>query len=109
MCGWIELSRIRFIALEQIARQFDDHHLHAETQTQVRDFVDARVPRRENHSFDPALAETARHNDAVRLREPVKTLVAFQVFGQDPINLNRALIEHPGMIQSLVDTHVSVR
>ncbi len=52
-----------------MAREFDDRHLHAETNTEKRDAILARVADGGNLAFAAAVAEAAGNEDAVSLLE----------------------------------------
>ena len=61
----IELAGVGVGQPANVARKFDAGGLHAQANAEVRNFLLARVADRHQHAFDAALAEAARHQDAV--------------------------------------------
>ena len=60
-----ELGRARLVDAAQIARGLDGRHLHAEADAEIGHVVLARELGGEDLAFRAALAEAARHEDAV--------------------------------------------
>src|SRR3954447_22717749 len=60
-----ELGRSRAVDSGERARRLDDRHLHAETNAEIRHLALTRETRGENLSLGTALAEAARHENAV--------------------------------------------
>src|SRR5262245_30194945 len=68
LLGRAELRRARpFDA--GLAGGVDHRHLHAEADAEIRHAADSRVARRPDLAFGAALAEPARHEDAVHVLE----------------------------------------
>ena len=64
-----ELGRRRAAQAEQVARRLDHRHLHAEADAEERHLAFAREPHRLDLALGAALAEAARHQDAVHVLE----------------------------------------
>ena len=72
-----------------VARELDHHGLHAQADAEVRDLVLARVADGVEHAFDAALAEAARHQDAVESLElPLRSSRPVHAFGLDPVDVD---------------------
>ena len=67
----VELGRVRAVHADDVARELRDRHLHAEADAQERDLLLAGDPRGGDLALDPALAEAARDQDAVDVRQRV--------------------------------------
>ena len=67
--AFIKLSRVRILISENITRKFYDCDLHAEAYAEVRYVVPSRISCSSYHAFYAAVAEAARHQDAVRITE----------------------------------------
>ena len=65
----VELGRVRAVHVDDVARELRDRHLHAQADAQERDLLLARDPRRGDLALDPALAEAARDQDPVDVRQ----------------------------------------
>ena len=65
----------------EIARRFDDRHLHAEADPEIRHLALARELRRPDLAFGAALAEAARHEDAVDVLEERRRILALEHLG----------------------------
>ena len=65
----VELGAVRAGQAGDVARELDRRDLHAQADAEVRHLVLARVADRRDLAFDAALAEAARHQDRVDLRE----------------------------------------
>ncbi len=63
----------------------------------------ARELRRADLAFRPALAEAARHQDAVHPLQPRRgrALVALEGLGLDPVEIDLDVVGHPAVDQGL--------
>src|SRR5450631_2525175 len=61
----IEFGRIRRLQPANVARELDHHGLHAQANTEIGDLAFARIADRVQHAVYAALAEAARHQDAI--------------------------------------------
>src|ERR1017187_1209919 len=84
----VELGGIGALQTADVARVFDDQGLHAQADPEVRHFPLAREPDGVQHSVDAALAEAARHQDAVEAFQLAVPLVAHHAFGFDPVDID---------------------
>ena len=85
----IKLARIGFFQSNHIPRELDASRLHAQANSEVRNFLFTRVPDRNQHALNSALPKAARNQDAVvplQLRL-VTVIRCFQSFRFDPIQL----------------------
>src|SRR4051812_4304042 len=89
--GLVELTRVGPFKAAHVARKLYARRLHAEADSEVRDFLLARIADRIQHAFDAALAEAAGDKDAVVIFELRVVLLAF-------LRLE-ALRFHPGNAQ----------
>ena len=71
---------------EHIARVLHDHKLHAVAEAKVRNLVLAAILDRSDLPFDAALAESARHDNAVKLRKHGDVPALLEVLRIDPGN-----------------------
>ena len=78
-----------------IARELDDHGLHAETNAEVRNLVFPGVPYGRDHSFHAALAESARDQNAVEPLQILDALRPAQVFRFDPMDVDLDAMREP--------------
>src|SRR6266403_328004 len=67
--GRAELGGIGLLDADEIARRFDDSHLHAEADAEIRHVALAGELRRADLALGAALAEAAGHQDAVDMLE----------------------------------------
>ena len=87
-----ELGRVGFLDAAQIARSLDNRHLHAEADTEIRNVALARKARRLDLAFGAALAEAARHQNAVDLFEERRRVFVLEYVGFDPVEIDLDLV-----------------
>src|SRR5262249_5488026 len=64
-----EFGRVCFLDAAEVARRFDDGHLHPEANPEIRHLALARELYRPDFPLSPALAEAARDQNAVHVLE----------------------------------------
>src|SRR5262249_33699921 len=64
-----EFGRVCFLDAAEVARRFDDGHLHSEANPEIRHLPLARELYRPDFPLSPALAEAARDQNAVHVLE----------------------------------------
>src|SRR5579862_5297052 len=82
-----ELGRARAVHASQMPRRLDHRHLHAEANAEIRHAALARKARRLDLPFGAALAEPARHENAVHGLEPLHRVVLFEYLAVEPVEL----------------------
>ena len=75
----IELGGIGVLQAADIARIFDHHGLHSQTNAEIRHFLDAREFNGVDHPLNAALAKTPRHQDAIVSFEFAFQLALFEM------------------------------
>src|SRR5437588_6417170 len=65
----VEFGRIGVLQVTRVARELNAGRLHAETNPKVRRASFARIRNRANHAFNTALAESAGHQDGVKVAQ----------------------------------------
>src|SRR5690554_5523630 len=83
--GPVELGAVGVVQAKHVTRKLDAHYLHAEAQAEVRGLAHAGELRSVNLALDPAIAESARHDDAVHALQHVLVLALLQLAGVDPL------------------------
>ena len=68
----IELGAVGPVGGEHMAGEFDTHDLHAQAEAKIRDVVLAGIAGGDNLALDAAIAEAARHYNAVGSCQPVE-------------------------------------
>ena len=75
-----------------VTRELDDHTLHSETQAEKRDVVFAGVSDGDDHSLNPAHAESARNQNTVNpFKLPLQISFAYQRLGIYPLRCRRRI------------------
>src|SRR5262249_16786420 len=87
-----EFGGIRALDAREIARRLDYRHLHAEADSEIGHAAFAREPRRADFSLRPALAEAARHQNAVHMLEERRGILVLENLGLDPVELDLHLV-----------------
>ena len=103
----VELGRVGVSGVEHLAGDVDDGALHAEAEPEIRDQVLAGVPRGEHLALDAAMAEAARHDDAVDTFERRHVLVEVLAVDPDEVEVGAAVDRR--VAQGLDDADVRVR
>ena len=91
---------------QHISCIFDNRDLHSETNAEIRDVPLSRIPAGEDHSFDPAVPESSRHQDPVRTREFLFDRILCQTLRIDPEYFNFGSVFIPSVIESLADGEI---
>src|SRR5207249_1662870 len=104
----LEFGRVRSFQLEDIAGELDRGNLHAQTKAEVRNLVFADVSGRGDFAFDPALAETAGHQDATEALQNFVRPLAFDELGVHLHDLDSAIVGHATVDDRLIDRFVRV-
>ena len=103
----VELGGVRTLEPGLVARHLDRRDLHAEADAEIRDAVLARELRGQDLALDAALAEAARHEDRVVVRQRADVRRA-QAFGVDVLDLHPRMVVDAGVAQRLVERLVRV-
>src|SRR5581483_10525726 len=89
----VVLGRTRTVEAGDVAREIDDGRVHAVADAEIGNFILARERGRGDLALEAALAEAARHEDAVGLLEHVGA-ARFDVLGFEPAQVHaRGLLE----------------
>ena len=104
----IELARVGLLEAAHVAREFDAGGLHAKTDAKVRDAAFAGVVDGLDHTFDAALAEAARHQDAVEAFELVPGLGAGDALGLDPVDVGFDPVRPASVNESFLQALVGI-
>src|SRR5262249_34283672 len=104
----VELGGIGFIEPADIARVFDHQRLHAEADAEVRHLALPRVADRIEHAIDAALAEPARHQDAVERFELALPLIAGHTLGFNPVDVHLQLMRQTAVQQRFFQALVGI-
>ena len=92
----------------QIARRLDHRHLHAEADAEIGHMAFAGELRRADLAFGAALAEAARHQDAVDVFQERRRVLVLEHLGFDPVELDLDLVGDAAMRQRLDQRFVGV-
>ena len=103
-----ELGRVGLGDAAQIARRLDHRHLHAEADAEIRHVALARELRRADFSLGAALAEAARHQDAVDVLEERRRVLLLEHLGLDPVEIDLDLVGDAAMRERLDQRFVGV-
>ena len=77
---------------QQVSHRLDHRHLHAEADAEIRHVALARELRRADLAFGAALAEAARHQDAVDVFEERRRVFLLEHLGLDPVEIDLHLV-----------------
>ena len=103
-----ELGRVGLGDAAQIARRLDHRHLHAEADAEIRHVALARELRRPDLALGAALAEAARHQDAVDVLEERRRVLALEHLALDPVEVDLDLVGDAAVGQRLDQRFVGV-
>src|SRR5262245_43212323 len=104
----IELRGVRAGQPGDVTGELDDRALHAEADPEVRNALLPRIANGLDLPFDPAIAETAGHQDAIQsLQMPLESL-PLDPLCVHPGDLDRRLVRDAAMGQRLVEALVRV-
>src|SRR6516164_7035064 len=106
--GLAELRRIGLLDPAQIAHGFDDRHLHAEADAEIRHVALARELRRLDLSFRAPLAEAAWDQDAVHVLEEWRRIFVLEHLRLDPVELHLHFVGNAAMRERLNQRLVGV-
>ena len=81
-----------------VAGEFDDRHLEAETQAQIRHLIFAGVADALDFAFGAADAESAGDDDAVTVRQPLGDVGRIDAGGVDPFEIDVHAQMHAAML-----------
>ena len=90
--GRIELAGVGVVQPADVARKLDAGRLHAQADAEIRNFLLARVADGVQHALDAALAEAARHQDAVVVFE-LRLVIAIAVFASKPFGFDPVQVQ----------------
>ena len=108
--GLPELGGACALETSLIARRFNAGHLHAEADAEERRIVLARERHSSDLAFAAALAETARHQDAVHAVQIFVPSVAefFELLGLDPADVDLDVVGDAAVVQRFDQRFVGV-
>src|SRR5579859_4900071 len=106
--GWIELGGIGALEAADVARVLDHHGLHAQADTEIGNFVLARVADRVDHAFDATLTEAAGHQDTVVLVERALGVGGRDAFGFNPVDINLQPVRQATVQQRFFEALVGI-
>ena len=84
----IEFGGVRGFESANIAGKLDHHRLHAEADAEVWNLLFACKPDGIDHALNAALAESARHKNAVEPLQPRFALRPDQLLGFNPVDVH---------------------
>src|SRR6516225_9766735 len=90
--GRTEFGRVRLLDATEVARGFDDCHLHSEANPEIWQLALARELNGPDFPFGAALAEAARDQNAVHVLEKRRRILALEHLGFDPIEIDADLV-----------------
>ena len=92
----------------QVPRRLDHRHLHAEADAEIRHVALARELRRPDLALGAALAEAARHQDAVDVLEERRRVLALEHLALDPVEIDLDLVGDAAVRERLDQRFVGV-
>src|SRR2546428_49130 len=95
--------------VEGVIRELDDHALHAHAETERRHLALAAEAHGLHLALDAAVAEAARHDDAVEADERLDVTVALELLAVDPDQLHVAAGGPGRVLHGLGDRQIRVR
>src|SRR6266542_3893749 len=104
----VELRRIGARQARDMPRELDDSALHAEADAEIRHALLPGVADGLDLSFDPAVPEAARDEDAVESGHMALEALALDALGINPRHVDRGLVGDAAMGQRLVEALVRV-
>src|SRR5579859_664652 len=103
-----ELGGVHIVRAEDVPRELDHHHLHAEAEAEIRDLALAGVARGQDLALDAALAEAAGHDDTVHTGQQIHDVLRRDRLRLDPAHVDLGAVMGAGVDQRLLDRHVGV-
>ena len=97
----VKFSGIRVLHAADMSSEVDDRNLHAQADAQIRKIVRPAVSGGQDFALDPAIAEAARNDHAVALRQDVFHRLLVDALGVDPHNLDIGTVGIARMPQCL--------
>ena len=98
--GRTELGRIRLGNPDEVARRFNHRHLHAEADAEIGDVALAGELGGADFALGAALAEAARHQNAVDMLQERRRVLALEHFAFDPVEIDLDLVGDAAMGQA---------
>ena len=108
LAGRAELGRARVLDAGEVARRLDHRHLHAEADAEIRHVALARELRRADLALGAALAEAARHQDAVDVLEERRRVLLLEDLALDPVEIDLHLVGDAAVAERLDQRFVGV-
>ena len=106
--GGIELGGVGVLQSAHVAREFDHHGLHAEADSEIRNFVLARITDGGDHALHSALSESAGDQDAVELLELGCAVGPAQIVRFDPVNVHLEAVRQAAVQQRFLQALVGI-
>ena len=107
-CFVVEFLRACVFDFCQIARSFDDGHLHAQTDAKIGDIVLACELGGTDFAFGAALAKTAGDEDGVEVFELVRIAFTLENLAVDPFGADFDPVPHACVGEGFVDRFIGV-
>ena len=104
----VEFAGVCICDAAHVAGILDDGNLHTEANAEVRDVALSCVLCGINHTLDTAVAEAARHKDAITALEHFGSVFLRDELGIDPIDLDLCAVLIAGMVECFDDGKVCV-
>lgn len=103
-----KLAARRVLDSEYVACVFDDGDLHTEANSEIGDFVFARVLASANHTLDASRAEAARDYDSVRVFEFFCDVFVRESFAVNPFEVYARLVRAACVLDCFDERNVRV-
>ena len=101
--GRVEFRGVGLVQFQNIAREFNGGHLHAQAKAQIRNFVLARVAGGLNLAFDAPFAEAAGHQDAAQPLQHFLRPAFLNGLRLHLLDFHPAVIGHPAVGDGFID------
>src|SRR6478735_4052793 len=101
LLGRAELGGVGVLDADEVSCGFDHRHLHAEADAEIWHVALARELRRADLAFGAALAEAARHQNAVDVLEERRGIFLLEDLAFDPVEIDLHLVGDAAMRERL--------
>ncbi len=108
---FVSFGGVGVVELETVAGEGDDHVLHAAAESEVGDALFERESGDADLAFNAALAEAARHDDAIDIGEgggDLRLVGGVQAIGLDPADFDARTTLGAGVDQGFLDGEIGV-
>ena len=104
----VEFFRPRIGHADDIARGLDHGHLHAQTDAEIRDFIDPRIFCSLDFTFGAAFAKSTGDEDCVEPFKVGRCIFGIKNFGIDPRHVYLNAVGHAAMCQRLFEGLIGI-